>query len=277
LNDLWTRHTRFNAESRDQWAGFSGHRVRVSKLLGSGSEPGRTRLCVLGAGNCNDLDLPSLLDAHREVHLVDLDPAALESGVERQGLAGNPRLFLHGGLDVTGMLEAFSRWSPLVPMAASELQALTEWPSSRVALALPGPFDLVASTCLLSQIVGNAFVALGANHPRFLDAVSAIRLGHLRLLGQLAAPGGEAVLISDVVSSDRFPALGSMPESSLPSLLKRRGLIHGMNPSEIVPLFRHDPWLRLQTASVRPIAPWRWTLHQRVYLVWALRWRRNPE
>src|SRR5690348_15383718 len=62
----------FNAETRDHWDAFAGHRAKVTGLLTSGGLPGASRLCVLGAGNCNDVDLAALLRAHREVHLVDV-------------------------------------------------------------------------------------------------------------------------------------------------------------------------------------------------------------
>ncbi len=128
MKDPRGRQAAFNASSRGQWDGFSGHRRKVAALLGVGMAPGRTRLCVLGVGNGNDLDLPALLEAHREVHLVDLDPAALASGVERQGVLDYPALHLHGGLDVTGMLDAVATWSPRTPIQPADLEALVEWP-----------------------------------------------------------------------------------------------------------------------------------------------------
>jgi hypothetical protein len=271
------RQARFNAGSRDQWAGFQGHRARVSAVLGAGSEPRPSRLCVLGAGNTNDLDLPSLLKVHREVHLVDLDPVALEAGAFRQGVGNEPRLHLHGGVDVTAMIDAFARWSPLEPVARADLEALVDWPSRRVPLTLPGPFDLVASTCLLSQIVGNAFVALGDHHAQLDDAVAAIRLGHLRLLTELARPGGRVALISDVVNSERVPELLTWPEPALPDFLHglaaKGNTIRGMNPSKLMGLFRRDPVLASKIADVEVPAPWRWRLYRRVYLVWASLWR----
>jgi hypothetical protein len=277
LDDPRVRQTQFNAGSRDQWAGFEGHRAKVSALLGVGSKPGPTRLCVLGAGNTNDLDLPALLENHREVHLVDLDVEALEHGSERQGVRDHPRLFRHGGLDVTAMLDVFARWSPLEPIPRADLEALVDWPSRRVTLALPGPFDVVASTCLLSQIVGNAFVALGEHHPQLDDAVGAIRLGHLRLLAELARPGGQVMFISDVVNSDRVPELLHLADSALPGWLRERsergGTIRGMNPSKLIVILRRDPVLASKIAGVDLVPPWRWKLHQRVYLVWASRWR----
>jgi hypothetical protein len=276
-DDPRTRQTRFNAQSRDQWAGFSGHRAQVSKLLGAGSKGDLSRLCVLGAGNTNDLDLPSLLEAHREVHLVDLDPLALEAGAFRQGKAHEPRLHLHGGLDVTAMVDAFARWSPLDPVSVADLEAMVDWPRRRLPMTLPGLFDVVGSTCLLSQIVGNAFVALDENHPQLDDAVGAIRLGHLRLLAELARPGGRVVLISDVVNSERVPELLNLAESDLPGFLKERsekgGTIRGMNPFKIMNVFRRDPVLASKIAGIEVISPWRWKLHQRVYLVWAAVWR----
>jgi hypothetical protein len=277
MNDPRGRQARFNAESRDQWDGFSDHRRRVSALLGAGLEPRPSRLCVLGAGNGNDLELGALLKAHREVHLVDLDREALARGAEGQGVSNEPRLHLHGGLDVTGMLDAIARWSPRATISYADLMALVDWPAARVSLALSGPFDLVASTCLLSQIVGNAFCSVGEGHPRFLDVVRAIRRGHIRLLIELARPGGMVVLITDVVSTDRHPTLGSVPEASLPDFLKRLardgGLIHGMSPTEIMALFQNDPMIAPDVAGLETIPPWRWKLHQRQYLVWAIRCR----
>src|SRR5205807_503770 len=83
----------------------------------------------------------------------------------------------------------------------------------RVGPALPGPYERVASTCLLRPLLGNAFHAVGDRHPRFPDLVRAIRAGHLNLLGRLLAPGGTAVLVTDVISSDELPTLRSLPES----------------------------------------------------------------
>ncbi len=147
MNDPRARQHQFNAESSGQWDGFAEHRRHVTGRL----ESGLGSLCVLGAGNCNDLDLITLLNAHREVHLVDLDPSALDRGAIRQGVADRPDLVLHGGLDVTGMLDAMARWSPreaVVP--ASELAGgWVDWPASRVAPGVaravrPGRLDLPA-------------------------------------------------------------------------------------------------------------------------------------
>jgi hypothetical protein len=269
MNDPRARQLQFNAESSGQWEGFAEHRRHVTGWL----ECGPGRLCILGAGNCNDLDLITLLDAHREVHLVDLDTSALGRGAGRQGVADRPGLVLHGGLDVTGMLDAITRWSPLEAVAPADLQALVDWPASRVAPALPGPFDVVASTCLLSQLVGNASQSLGEGHAQLGQVVSAIRMGHLRLLARLVRPGGKVVVITDYATSERCPEIAEWSDQeihSLDLLARSRGLIRGVDPSTIVTQFRRDPVLSAKFKGVTPLGPWRWRLHARVYLVQAI-------
>ncbi len=269
MNDPRVRQHQFNAESSGQWDGFAEHRRHVTGRL----ESGLGSLCVLGAGNCNDLDLITLLNAHREVHLVDLDTSALDRGAIRQGVADRPDLILHGGLDVTGMLDAMVRWSPREAVVPAELQALVDWPASRVAPALPGPFDVVASTCLLSQIVGNADHALRLGHSQLDQVVSAIRMGHLRLLARLVRPGGRVVVITDYATSERCPEIAEWPDQeihSLDRLASSRGLIRGVNPGTIMTQFRRDPVLSAQFKGVAQFGLWRWRLHARVYLVQAI-------
>ena len=94
-----------------------------------------------------------------------------------------------------------------------------------------------------------------------------------------AGPVERRVPVTDVISSDRFPALESAPVASLPELLPRlarRGLIHGVNPADILAAFRGDPILSARVAALEAVPPWRWKLHARHYLVWALRCRVLP-
>ena len=279
MNDPGARHIAFNAASRDQWSGFEAHRRKVSDLLSADGEPDRTRLCVLGAGNCNDLDLPALLQKHRAVHLVDLDSDALGRGAARQGVGEHASLQLFGNVDLTGLLDTVATLTPATEIRPESLTALAEWPARTVPLALAGPYDVVASTCLLSPLIGNAFHSIGESHPQFMEMVQAIRAGHLRLLAELTAPGGRLILITDVSSSDLLPDLGSIPDSSLPGLFPRivrdRSYFHGLNPEFLGAIVEQDPVLSARVVHKESIAPWRWRLHERVYLVWALRLTRG--
>jgi hypothetical protein len=277
MDELTRKQVENNAASRDCWGAFRAHRDRVTGLLQAGAAPGCWRLCVLGAGNCNDLDLAALAGTYREIHLVDLDAEALGHGAARQGLAAHPALYRHGGLDLTGVLGELAAWSPGCPLDDEALAACRERPVERVRPALPGPFDVVASTCLLSQLVNAVVLTAGEKHRRFPEAVQAVRAGHLRLLASLVAPGGVGVLITDVVSSDSFRALASVPEGLLPALLgpliAQRNFFHGVNPAVVSALLRTDPVLAPQVAGWEGVRPWLWDFGPRVYLVcaWVLR------
>jgi hypothetical protein len=112
MTDLKGKQLSNNADSRDRWDSFAEHRKKILEILRPDPVTDRGRLCVLGAGNCNDLDLLPLLAVYREVHLVDLDSDSLAWGVERQGVADHPGVHLWGGVDVTGRLDVIATWSP---------------------------------------------------------------------------------------------------------------------------------------------------------------------
>jgi hypothetical protein len=280
MSDLIGRQREFNLESRDQWESFAGHRENVTRLLGTGVAPATGRLCVLGAGNCTDLDLATLLGIYREVHLVDLDAEAVASGMRRQSMATPPGLHPHGDLDVTGMLDAMSSWSPQERIDPAVVAACADVPVQSILPLLPGPFEVVVSTCLLSQLILNLVHTVGEGHPQFLLLLQAVRAGHLRLLTHLVAPGGTAILITDVVSSDTVPTLSSVPDSALSGLLARlvreRNFFHGVNPAILETLAAHDPVLRTYGLHQETLAPWRWDLGPRMYLVYAMKYRMRP-
>jgi hypothetical protein len=106
----------------------------------------------------------------------------------------------------------------------------------------------------------------------------AIRAGHLKLLSELTAPGGTMILITDISSSDILPELRATPESALyglfPGMVRNRTYFHGLNPEVLGSIVERDPVLCARLAAGESIAPWRWKLHERVYLVWARRFRR---
>jgi hypothetical protein len=277
MNPLIRQQIDNNVACRDRWDLFRAHRDRVTGLLCGAAPAGR--LCVLGAGNANDLDLAGLLGTYREVHLVDLDADAMALGVARQGLARNPAIHLHGDVDLTGVIGRMTAWSANGDLSDEELAACAGRPLSHVRPLLPGPFDVAASTCLLSQIVNCAVRTVGDRHPQFLAALQALRVGHLRLLVDLVAPGGAGLLMTDIVSSDTAPSLASVPDAHLPAVVARlvaeRNFFHGVNPAVLVSLFRDDPFLASQAVAVEGLRPWLWDFGPRTYLVCALRFRKR--
>ncbi len=68
---------------------FAGHRERLTQeIVNRAGAGGAGRLCLLGAGNAYDVDLPALAAFFAEIHLVDVDRASVEG---RARLAAAPR------------------------------------------------------------------------------------------------------------------------------------------------------------------------------------------
>ena len=226
-------------------------------------------LCVLGAGNSNDLDLRLLCSAFGRVHLVDLDREALEQGALQQQAMPNSGLCLHGNMDISGVLDRIAGWQ-----SGTNVDEQIELLRSPPAPIIPAPFDVVASTGLLTQLLDSVVLALGPDHPRLFDAISAVRQRHLRLLIEILAPAGTAVLVTEIVSSDTFPQLPKLRESELPQAIAqeiaRQNFFTGVNPAVLKSLFETDSVLAPLVERVEVSLPWRWQFTERIYAVCAL-------
>ncbi len=266
-----------NAEVRDAWDRFVPHRRRVTQLLVKAVQTAESKLCVLGAGNCNDLDLERLTGSFMHVDLVDIDGAALEEGLARQNISAD-RVTLHGGVDVTGVAGVLSDWVPDVPVPDEQVLACI---SDVQEAALPlkeRTYSVAASVCLLSQLIEFTTLTLGASHDRFLDLLKCLRHEHLRQLTELAKPGGTVVLVTDVVSSITVPELATVSESELPMVVGRaiadRNFFTGVNPLVLKQLLETDEDLAAKLTDIRLSHPWVWDLGPRLYAVCALTARR---
>jgi hypothetical protein len=271
MNRLTEFQQRANAQSASHWVLAADHRRRVMQRIECNA-PAQGRVLVLGAGNCNDLDLPRLLARFTEVHLVDLDDDALRQAVARQGVQNAPSLKLHGGHDLTGVWDSLDQLSTERPDPAL-LEKTLEYAARPRLTGVNGPFELVVSTCVLSQLIKGVADTLGEAHPQFLPMISAVRLGHLRLLADLAAPEGRMLVITDFVSSDSAPDVATAREEQLEDLsrrlLEKRNFFHGLNPSVLAHLWRSDAQLAAATANLQVASPWRWDFGARSYLVTA--------
>lgn len=244
---------RLNSAAAGNWELCSAHRERVTRLIVGVGGGTRRRLCILGAGNSNDIDLTAVASAFTETHLFDIDGAALERAVERCHPAHRNRVTLHAGIDLS----------------------TTALPSQHSS------FDLVVSACLLSQLIDTVASSVAPGDPSRTGAILAIRDAHLRLIFDLVAPGGTALLVSDLVSSDTASQLRHVGDESsdlLPLLLTfitAGNFFTGTNPFAIRALLTSDPALAPHVEHVTLQPPWLWRLsHERVYLVYALSWRR---
>ena len=261
-----------NLETRDDREPFAAHRAQVMRLVLDGRN-GQTsadeRLCVLGAGNGNDLDLGPLVECFSEVHLVDIDPDALAAATSNVPDAKADQVLTHQ-VDLTGWYDAVTS-GPSQGDAAKSIHSATESYQPEIS---GSPFDVVVSTCLLSQLIESAITELGGEHPRLNECIFAIRHHHLRALLRLARPGGRVILVTDFVSSETLPQLASVSADQLPATirdaLENRNFFTGLNPGAIAQSLATEEQLAALATNVQISEPWRWNLGTRVFAVAAI-------
>ena len=265
------RQVRFNRASSNRWDAVEPHRRCVTGLILSACRPGAQRLCVLGAGNCNDLDLQELSQAYEETRLVDLDAHALEEACQRQSVAASAQVVPHRGTDLSGIaarLTALCRPG----VTQGETDELLRLAANPPELELGGPFDVVASTCLLTQLMNSAVDAMGDDHPKLPELLATIRRTHIRLLARTVKAGGTGLLITDVASSDACSRITTAPDSELAglesSLAANGQYFLGVEPALIEEQLKTDVYLVSRIRKTIRTPPWRWRItSRRTYLI----------
>jgi hypothetical protein len=267
-------HRDNNRVTADFWREFADHRARQTDLV---LDAGGRTLAVLGAGNCNDLDLPRLAVAFDAIQLVDLDAEAVRRARDRQTDGVAARLVLRAPVDLSGALAELPRWRGK-EMAPAQLTTLSRSAADQVAAAVPERFDTVLSACLLSQIMHGCYVALGA-HPQLTQIGGALAAAHLRALLALARPGGRVVLVTDTVSSDSYPLRELWGQQAPAALLAHLDQTHNVLTGTGISSVRRALAAEAGSLVDRPrlVEPWLWQMHPEVtLLVYALVFQRAP-
>jgi hypothetical protein len=257
-----------NLQTRDAWERCFSHRRRVTALVTAAAAGANGRLCVLGAGNCNDLDLKELLKSFAEIHLVDLDREAVEWGIERQQASIGGAVVIHAPYDLTGVLDR---------LGSEDVSGLLE-SIRRPTAGLPSPFHVVLSAGVLTQMF-QSIEDVDIPAEATLRLVLAVRCRHLDALLELICSGGASVLISDVVSTTSAPDLAICPEHELAGRLARliedRNFFTGANPAAIWQELSGNPLFGDRIAGIEVHDPWLWPVAaSRDYLTWALTLRK---
>jgi hypothetical protein len=255
---------------------FTGHRERLTQEICARAPAGAAgRLCLLGAGNAYDVDLATLAAVFAEIHLVDVDRASLEGVRASAAPEIAQRLILHGPIDVSGVFEELEGWAANPP-ALARFPSMVDTALARVVGALPGPFDVVVSCCLITQIQLALLQIVGDHNARFADLRSMLGRIHMRVLARLTAPQGRALLVSDLTSSDTYPfdMLAGDPTVLRPlmeHLLSVGNVIHSAHPGLLSAEIRRQPeWSAAYDVSAS-IGPWLWRNGpDKTYLVYAL-------
>lgn len=263
---------RMNRDSARSWPLYEAHRKHVTRLVVSATLAPGGRLCILGAGNCNDVDLARLCKRFAEIHLVDIDGRALDRAVRRLERGARRRVRVHAPVDVAGVLEDLANIGESTTDAA--LRAIVARARAPTPVPDMDPCDVVLSAGVLSQIISSVVLALGPGHPHCLDLLLAARVGHLAGMLRALAPGGRALLVGELVASDTCPSLHSTPHAKLSALadevVAASNFFTGMSPARIMSDLEHAPALRAAT-RIQLLDPWLWTFSKgRIYLAYAL-------
>lgn len=257
---------------------FAGHRERMTGEIvlraPRGAQGPNGRLCLLGAGNGNDVDLVALAGAFAEVHLVDVDREAVARARERVPVALRDRVRLHAPVEVSGSWDFLETWSrrsaPAETLGAEVAPAV-----ARVLSALPGPFDVVVSCCMLTQLQLVLLDVVDDRHPAF-DALRTLTNAiHVRVLAGLTAPGGRALLFTDLTSDATYPFDSLPPDADLgrvmSDLVAAGNVIHAAHPGLLSAEVRRDPELAAAYDVRFPVGPWLWRNGpERIFLVYGL-------
>jgi hypothetical protein len=253
-----------NASALGHEATFAAHRARLTQEIAARAPAsGRGRLCLLGAGNANDVDLEALAGRFAEIHLCDIDPNAVARAVERVAPARRAQLVVHAPLDASGLFDRLEGWAAHPPPREA-LDGIVADAVVRVAGSLPGPFDVVASCGLLTQLQLVLLQVVGDGNPSFGELRDAVNRAHVRALGALLAPGGVALLVTDLTGSEIFPPLDHLgPGADLGKLMSdviaAGAIIYVAHPGLLSSEMRRDPTLKQQFDVRFPIGPWIWS------------------
>jgi hypothetical protein len=257
------------------WELYRPHREKFTQVvlsLAASAPNSSARLCILGAGKCNDLDLARLSQAYREVHLVDLDAPSLASAVSREAPEVRNRLQPHAPVDLS-LLSAkrASKWQRRAP-TPTEIEAAAETTLHGLLARLPGPFDVVVSACVLTQLGFALNQSFRETNPRLGALRLSIVRTHLRTLCGLTAPYGRSLFVSDLAASSHYPPLATLPADAdldqvTREVVKAQAFYQVARPDLVSDLLSE-----VAEREPTPVPPWLWTgPHERTYLVYGFK------
>ncbi|MCY0885472.1 MAG: hypothetical protein OWV35_06250 [Firmicutes bacterium] len=206
-------YRRINRELRTG-GDWSAHQEAVRGLMAAalGQAAARRRAVVLGVGNGRDLPLAELAAAFPAVVLADVDGEALRQTAGR--LRGRfPQVqWTAVEADLSGLHARLRSWRSW-PRAEAVAQVLAGVPPVPAELApWAGSADLVLSVGVVTQLVAPVLREHLPTAPEAWPRQPADALfrgvadHHCALVDRLLAPGGMAVLVTEVFSSEGVPA-----------------------------------------------------------------------
>lgn len=286
LTSAALRAAELNTQTRELTT-YGSHRQRVMELIGIAVQglpnAQAASLAILGAGNCLDVDLKTLAGQFQRIELLDLDRAALEYALAMQ----SSDEINSEGLPVVRLIAPFDFAQPLTQLRADDIRDPSQ--VSRLCESLQAPLsglpctpcDVVVSTCMLSQLISPLAMLATEQHPNFAAYLQSLRRGHFRRMLQLLKPGGQAIFICDLVSSETTPALHQISDADLPRLLAQclstGNFFSGLNPGVVLQDLQTQPTLSEHLRDIQILPPWRWQMGPRTYAVYAIVFTASPK
>jgi hypothetical protein len=259
-SNVLAHHRKNNRETAGGWDSFATHRSKVTELA---CAHGGESMAVLGAGNCNDLELGTLTRAYSHVHLFDLDVESVTRACAAQPSEVADRLVNRTPVDLSGAVSWIEKQGGKV-ITAESLSRLPDLALQRIESAIPERFDTVVSACLLSQLMHSCTLTL-KRHAQLPAIAGAVGLAHLRSLLTLLRPGGKAVLVTDMVSSETYPLEelwnDRKPFELVDHLEATGNYLSGTALTQVRRTLASDPVLaRLISSSPSIVEPWLWRM-----------------
>jgi hypothetical protein len=182
-------------------------------------------------------------------------------------------------VELTGVLAELESWRARSYRTDAEISAV-----KRTVMAAPRPdvgtFDVVASTCILTQLIDAVYMSLPMKHHRRDELLMAVRDRHLEMILEMLNPDGVGVLVTDFAVAGATQELSPLAELALTSsmgvAMKRSEFFTGTDPFEIRDFYSRG--LCGPGPTARDVAiegPWRWEVGGRVLGVCAVRFRRT--
>ena len=286
-SDLVEQNLQRNRETAGSGDAYSPHRDMVMKLISAtvadltGKADGKcSSVVLLGAGNCLDVDLAALAKLFGKIHLVDLDQAALADAIGNGELPAD-HVHVHAPIDIAEpLLSLTSRDFKVADENRDQVIDLLQRLSSENGVAEVPESDIVVSLCVFSQIIDALQFIVPPQHPTFGHAIKSLRLGHLRRMLSMLRPGGVAIFVTDVVSSEAAPQLKETTVDDLPDLVKElvseKNFFSGTNPATVLTDLNMLSRLPSGPDTVHTIDPWLWEVGEKTFAVYAFRIQKKP-
>lgn len=240
------RQESINLLSDSWWDDYAEHRHHATEMILEAvrrSPRGSRRVCVLGAGNGNDIHLDTVAGLADHLTLVDVDQAAVGRAVRRHHLAGRDN----------------------VTVEQRDLFDVTEASSTE---------DVVISAGLLTQLLdrlASSYDGIASTGAEMAARMLEVRDRHLTLMTTLSKPTGRRVLITDIVSSMTCPELLGGDVGPLEPLLRRclatGNFFTGTNPFA-VQTHLHSAGYRASDIQ----GPWLWRMDDTARLTCGIAW-----